>query len=713
MEPTCRNSPELLALQISDADGAAKHSVPLRRQLTLVGTRPGCGIRLRSSRVSPVHCAIVRTGNQAVLRDLASSTGTSVNDWETDACALAAGDRIQIRRWQLIVEAAQPDVDDRDDQKNHSEEVGTPRDVHTVPATQRIELRDADGKSLLKTEHPLVLIGRHERCDLELDDNQMSRVHVLLFHTAEGWAVADLLSTNGTRVNDRLVDPHAPEGGTVALNDGDVLHAGASSLTVRIGSDERIQDSRGAASHLSEPCESAPEPLGRDGSHSTGIDTVTGLEQPAGGSPPSDTAIAVVYEQARALRARSVEVEHLAKEIKEREETLLARYDALEEHERSVRERIVKLERDERHHAKLTTELEATLAKLQERSSEIEELRRECECKKEELEARSVELASTEQDLAGRADQIARTEQRLDEQRAELDRLSEASATVQKQQAALSDRNRALEEAGEKLQADQATLTGATEELRGREQALQDGLAEVEGRARRVDELQRELSDRQAKIVAGEEDLAHRMATATKAVDLCKRRARELDAREAKAKALEKRLHEEETIQEDVMHTLAERERGAKRAEGALADQERRLQRKEAALEERENALNDRQAQVESIARQATTGLEQLAQERQDFDHQRQALKDHENDSAGRTQALADRERRQHETAVVIQNIAASLDKLNGQLSDQEQVLQQREAKLDTGWKRLLVQSLERVPHPVSPTVRVGERGGK
>ncbi len=50
-----------------------------------------------------------------------------------------------------------------------------------------------------------VVLGRHEECDLFLNDATLSARHLAFHHGGTGWAVEDLGSTNGTRVNgDRL-----------------------------------------------------------------------------------------------------------------------------------------------------------------------------------------------------------------------------------------------------------------------------------------------------------------------------------------------------------------------------------------------------------------------------------------------------------------------------------------------------------------------------
>ena len=65
-----------------------------------------------------------------------------------------------------------------------------------------------------------ILVGRGDDCDIRIQDNSVSRKHVKVEPTAEGYSVSDLGSTNGTFVNDKQLD------GSVALHDGDYLRVG-------------------------------------------------------------------------------------------------------------------------------------------------------------------------------------------------------------------------------------------------------------------------------------------------------------------------------------------------------------------------------------------------------------------------------------------------------------------------------------------------------
>jgi diguanylate cyclase (GGDEF)-like protein len=65
-----------------------------------------------------------------------------------------------------------------------------------------------------------LLVGRGDDCDIRIQDNSVSRKHVKIEPTDDGYTICDLGSTNGTFVNDRQLDE--PKN----LTDGDYVRVG-------------------------------------------------------------------------------------------------------------------------------------------------------------------------------------------------------------------------------------------------------------------------------------------------------------------------------------------------------------------------------------------------------------------------------------------------------------------------------------------------------
>jgi serine phosphatase RsbU (regulator of sigma subunit) len=89
------------------------------------------------------------------------------------------------------------------------------------------------------------VIGRSSKADLVIADRSLSRQHARLLHRDERWLIEDLGSRNGTHVN-RL-----PISEATALQDGDIIGLGASTVTVRQvgGAEARAGDSDSFGEH--------------------------------------------------------------------------------------------------------------------------------------------------------------------------------------------------------------------------------------------------------------------------------------------------------------------------------------------------------------------------------------------------------------------------------------------------------------------------------
>jgi hypothetical protein len=72
-------------------------------------------------------------------------------------------------------------------------------------------------------------IGRSRDCDVVLEDSGASRRHAEILPHADGWAIRDLDSTNGVRVNGR------PVAGAQPLLQGDLVEIGSTEIVFELG----------------------------------------------------------------------------------------------------------------------------------------------------------------------------------------------------------------------------------------------------------------------------------------------------------------------------------------------------------------------------------------------------------------------------------------------------------------------------------------------
>lgn len=87
-----------------------------------------------------------------------------------------------------------------------------------------------DADRLFHYSQASIAIGRDPQCDLVLQDGTVSARHAILSYHHAQWWVDDLVSTNGTLLNNELLQTP-----TVVVN-GDTIKCGQISLTIGIKS---------------------------------------------------------------------------------------------------------------------------------------------------------------------------------------------------------------------------------------------------------------------------------------------------------------------------------------------------------------------------------------------------------------------------------------------------------------------------------------------
>jgi pSer/pThr/pTyr-binding forkhead associated (FHA) protein len=94
--------PELpMRAQLLPLDGGAV--IELAKELTVVGRREDCDVRLDHKSVSKMHCVIVKSDGLLLLRDLGSTNGTRVNGQRVRRAALLPNDQVAIAGFKFRV----------------------------------------------------------------------------------------------------------------------------------------------------------------------------------------------------------------------------------------------------------------------------------------------------------------------------------------------------------------------------------------------------------------------------------------------------------------------------------------------------------------------------------------------------------------------------------------------------------------------------------
>jgi predicted component of type VI protein secretion system len=87
--------------QLLPLDGGSP--VEIVKDLTIVGRKEDCDVRLDHKSVSKMHCVIVKTDGTLILRDLGSTNGTRVNGQRVRRAVLVPNDQLTIAHFKFRV----------------------------------------------------------------------------------------------------------------------------------------------------------------------------------------------------------------------------------------------------------------------------------------------------------------------------------------------------------------------------------------------------------------------------------------------------------------------------------------------------------------------------------------------------------------------------------------------------------------------------------
>ncbi len=139
--------------------------IDLAKELTLIGRKEDCDIRLDHKSVSKMHCVIVKTDGLLLLRDLGSTNGTRVNGQRIRRAALLPNDQLGIATYKFKVHLG-PEPAPAVASNEHTQAL----DAHEVEEMFRKALgKDPEDSDPLPLQQPL---QRNQLPDVYPDDKE-------------------------------------------------------------------------------------------------------------------------------------------------------------------------------------------------------------------------------------------------------------------------------------------------------------------------------------------------------------------------------------------------------------------------------------------------------------------------------------------------------------------------------------------------------------
>lgn len=198
---------ELLMKWVAVVGGPAKGTtVQIKAGRTTVGRESFNDVQIPDSTVSREHAVILADGDELRLIDLGSVAGTSVDGTPVAGGKVEAGDVITIgQNTMSLVSVNSPAAADLATAANSDETVIIESNTPGVSAVLVVQSGPDAGKSYQLTEGEN-LVGRDAGSQVLLSDESASRRHAILRKRGDAYAIYDLGSSLGTRVNDSPVE---------------------------------------------------------------------------------------------------------------------------------------------------------------------------------------------------------------------------------------------------------------------------------------------------------------------------------------------------------------------------------------------------------------------------------------------------------------------------------------------------------------------------
>jgi len=582
------------------------HTYDLGNLEFLIGSVPGCDLRLPGVDLPPLFCLLTRHADGLRLRKLAPTQFLLVNGETVHQRELNNGDRVTVGATDIVIhmQAGAPPAVEKAPPTDLQRHVLQLREQVLKLQEDRKTFEEEQRQSEREWEQKAKRLDQEQRALVE----ERTRLETLRF------AEADVAKPVASPVPSALIEREK----ALERRSADVLRQQQELGAVR----QELADLRNQLYQR----------------YQERRDRLSGLQEAV------DRAAAKVQDQKRAF-------DRERREWTATQEAFAQRQALLEQRGRDLADARRRLDEERATWEDNQTPLRAELASreddlaqretaLAQRVSEHETKSRQYQADVLRLDRLQGELANREQDLAKQAEALDQERRRVDQSSEELEsqvldldqwrkQLAEDAEQLKTQRAESDALARDLDQRAANLEGQQATFAGLRtrlerlrEDLRGREQQLeeergkqQEVLTEIEENQRALSEREAELAQEQAHFTQQREDWSTRSATLEAAV-------RQLKLAQEQIGAKEQSLQEQEADLAARQNGLVEHERLLQGRLEQVAQTQERLDAERTALRERTQALTQTELAREGLQESLRRRAEDLARCQQTLDAQ-------------------------------------------------------------------------------------------
>lgn len=632
----------------------------------LIGSVPGCDLRVPGTNLPPVLCLLQRRPGNVVLRKLAPAYPILVNGAPAANAALKHGDRLTLGVVDVVVQIA----------------AGTP-EAGPAQTSMHIETARRQLQQQLQVFREQVLQFEQQKISWEQQRQQLEQqLPPRTTKTAGG--KDDVSATSETALTKKAEELEQFRQG-LAAREADLdrqrqeLAAMRQELAnIRKELYDKYQERRDKLAGIQEAVNKAARKVQERKQQVDGELLQMNLRQQEAGRRErdlDDRAAEVSLQQQRLEEERRL----LGERHRESQQQLTQRLADCQRHEQKLTDERRQLEQDQAQYQedlvrlhRLQGTLEEQDKKLQERAAALDSRGNDLQAQEQKLEEQAVQLDEWHSRLCALAEQLDRQKQK---QQDEAQGLAQKTTALEGQQAMLTNLRGRLEQMRDELRKAEQQLTEECAQQQEREKDLQAQHTELQ-------QLRTTLETEKAALEQERLQLTERGKTLENAVS-------QLRQAQTKLAEAEQRLQQDAQALEIRITQEAERVKTVETKEVQLDELQQRLEADRQALLERMQLLSQAEQARETLQEQLRRRSEELSARQKALDEQ---TRQYQADLQTLRQQQQELEQQQQQMTARVQGHIQEIEVRAEEMARQKEELTQREVQLESSREKLQTQ---------------------